>query len=86
MNIILYAKYGNRAMRGSKNTRCLHCFMSFLNSKLLASVLAVISINGFSEFVNEMLQTKIKIFKAADFQLRFLTLIIQIKIEALFRP
>jgi hypothetical protein len=41
----------------------LTLFISFLNSKLLASALAVISINGFLIFVNEMLQAKIKIFK-----------------------
>jgi hypothetical protein len=65
MNIILYAKYGNRAMRSSKNNRCLHCFMSFLHLKLLASELAAISIHGFSEFVNEMLHTKIKNIQSA---------------------
>jgi len=62
MNIILYAKYGNWAMCGSKMMCCIHYYMSFLIPNLLASVLATISINGFLVFVNKMLPASIKIF------------------------
>jgi hypothetical protein len=38
-------------------------FTSFLNSKLLTSVLAILSINGFVIFVNKLLQTEIILLK-----------------------